>query len=379
MKLEGPDVDAHINRLKEEDQGPFRAAYEEYREEIRDEEVEATIDQRLYRWRKHVDLVVSVASGFSPDTDSIGDESRFIFHSTDPLTQISSSGADVLLARNELRRIHLCVVVCEIGDERVGDWVDNVNNSYSMFEEDSSLDRICDQLGFPEKDIGEVQYVLLSRKTDLQGLPLNDISNRVMPDKFAIWSAETTEESEICHEYGNHIHRDLRDIADGCFDWAFFGENPIKYTLETHPVIPLKKVIFGLVRAKKTFGTDPEPLEFNKEDFREKYESYLQIGCNGDRKESLVREATADIFELGEQIGIFSTETNTVRDYRIMFPGRSEDPLEAQEAVKEKYISLAKEVQRTTLAFERANTDFDSLQADLDKWSSDDSDISWEI
>ena len=137
-------------------------------------------------------------------------------------------------------------------------------------------------------------------------------------------------------------------------------------------MIPLEEVIYGLIRAKKTIRNDPEPLEFNKDEFRDRYGKHLQIGHEDEQKESLVREATAGIFELAEQIGIFSsTDTNTVRDYRVMFSGSSEDPFDAQNSAEEKYINVAKEVRRTTLAHQRAGAEFDSLQHGLDEWVPD--------
>ena len=369
MRLEGSNVESYINRLNDEDKEPFRTAYETYKEDISDTEIKSTINRRLHRRRKHVDLVVAVVSGFSTETDSVGDDSRFIFHSTDPLRYISPSGADVLLARRERRRIHLCAVICEVGDERIDEWNENVNSSYQLFADEENLERISEQLGFPDRTISEVQHILLKK---FKGVPKSDIADQISPEKFAIWSAETTEESKICHEHGERIHRDLREIAEDCFDWAFSGENPIKYTLNTHELIPLEEVIFGLIRAKKTIRNDPEPLEFNKDEFRDRYGKHLQIGHEDEQKESLVREATAGIFELAEQIGIFSsTDTNTVRDYRVMFSGSSEDPFDAQNSAEEKYINVAKEVRRTTLAHQRAGAEFDSLQHGLDEWVPD--------
>lgn len=374
MRLEGPDVHAFAQRLKEKDQGPFLKKFEENLDDISDGEVQASIDQELFREKQHVDLVTAVASGFNYDPDSKGSDSEFIFHSTDPLGHIKSTGADALLARKELHRIHLCLFICEIGDENLSQWIENVNSAFEMFEEQENRNKIKGQLGFPERDIGEVQYILLARPTDLDSLPLPDIDSRVAPDTFGIWSATLEGETELCHEYGAQIHRDLRDIAENCFDWAASSDNPIQYTIETHPLIPLKRVIYRLVRSKKLFRDDDEPLEFDKSEFRSEYESNLQVGCEGEVRDHLIRRATSDIFELAEQIGIFSDRaTKTDRDYRIMFQGNSEEPLDAEKAAEEKFVDLATEFRMDELALERTKQDFDSLQIDLDEYHSDDS------
>lgn len=372
MRLEGSDPHAFAQRLEEEDREPFLEKFEDNYEEISEKEVRSAIEQDLFRRKQHVDLVTAVASGFNYDPDAKGSDSEFVFHSTDPLGYAAKSGADALLARKELHRIHLCVFVCEVGDENLSDWVSNVDSAFDLLEDQSNLETIKDQLGFPDRDIGEVQYILLARSSDLDGLPLGDIADRVIPDKFGIWSATLEGDTELCHEYGRNIHKDLRDIAEPCFDWAASSDNPILYTVETHPLIPLKRVIYRLVRSKKLFNKSEEPLEFNKSDFREEYETNLQVGCEGDIREELIRKATADIFELAEQIGIFSQNaTKTDRDYRIMFTGSSEEPLDAEKAAEEKYIKLATELRMEDLALERTRQDFDSLQRDLDEYQTD--------
>lgn len=49
MRLEGPDVHAFAQRLKEKDQGPFLKKFEENLDDISDGEVQASIDQELFR------------------------------------------------------------------------------------------------------------------------------------------------------------------------------------------------------------------------------------------------------------------------------------------------------------------------------------------
>jgi len=375
MKLTGPDVEAFLERLKDEDRDPFRNRYEENLDDLDEEEVESIISTSINEKELHTGLVKAVASGFSVNTDSRGDKSKFSFHSTDPLCRQRPSEADALLVRSEDRRVHFAVVICEVGEGSVPTWTDNVDSAYDVFEDSSSADVIKESMGMEDKDTGDMQYILLAPKSDLNSIPYNKLADNVQPDRFAIWSGKIDDPSELCHEYGNNIHKDLRDIGTGCFDWASEAENPIKYTASSHPLIPLKEVTFEIIREKKIFENDEHPLEFNKDEFRDEYESHLQVKTKEEIVDKIVRDQASEIFELAEQIGIYSylkSDTKTVRDYRVMYPGNTDDPLDAKKSVESKYRDVAVEKKKEELAFDDAKQGFETLQSGLDKWEGSD-------
>ncbi len=323
----------------------------------------------------------ATASGFSTDTTSPGNESKFIFYSTDPLAHQEPNNADVVLVRAEQGRVHFAIVICETGEGSIKNWAENIDSSFEVFDNSGNIDHLKDQMNKTGKKTGSVQYILLAPKTDLNSVPFSKLEKKVLPDKFAIWSGEVDDPTELCHEYGNNIHKDLKDVGTGCFDWASKAENPIKYTAATHPLIPLQVVTFQIIRDKKIFENDEHPLEFNKDEFREEYKSHLQVEEKDGVIDQLVRSRTKEIFELAEQIGIYSSsksDRKTVRDYRIMYPGNTDDPLDARKAVKEKYQKRAKEQKKKQLAFERTKMSFDTHQADLGDWSEDDN-SDWDI
>lgn len=377
MRLTGPDVEAFLERLKDEDRDPFRKRYEDNLDDLDDEEVESIISTDINESQLHTGLVKAVASGFSVKTDSLGDNSKFTFHSTDPLCRRKPSEADALLVRSEDRRVHFAVVICEVGERSVHTWTKNVDSAYDVFESSNSASAIKKSMGMEDKDTGDVQYILLAPKSDLNSIPLSKLANNVQPDRFAIWSGKIEDPSELCHERGNNIHKDLKDIGTGCFDWASEAENPIKYTAGTHPLIPLKQVTFEIIREKKIFEKDDHPLEFNKDEFRDEYESHLQVKSKEAIIEKIVRQQASEMFELAEQIGIYSSlksDRKTVRDYRVMFPGNTDDPLEAKKCVEEKYREVAVEKKKEELAFEDAKEGFETRQSGLEDWESSEED-----
>ncbi|WP_424007655.1 hypothetical protein [Haloferax denitrificans] len=368
MKVEFPDVDAHVERLvTEEDRRPFIDTFEQTLEDIEEDEVRDNIETEVYNKFQHTNLVTAVASGFSSNDSASGSKSNFKFHSTDPLIEKKPTGADVLLARDEFNRVHFAVVFCEIGDENLGDWVENVNEAHELFEKQSSQDDLLDELDSAGKAVGKIEYIIAARSDDLSGHRPSDIARECNPDRLAIWSHK---HEELCHEYGDKIHKSLKDVAIGCFDFRV-SETPIQYTVESAPFIPLQVVIFNLIRIKKVVKDDDHPLEFNNSEFRDEYERNLQIGCLDPDRDRIVSESVADVIELGKDIGILSEQdTNTVRDYRVMFPGNTDDPLEAEDQVKQKYINRVTEARMEKLAFEAAQDEFPSVQSDLGRFDS---------
>jgi len=367
MKIEGPNISSLLKKLKKEDREPFEETYESILEETSDEGVESSIATRLYQERQHVELTKAVASGFCRQGD--GSESKFIFNSTDPLSHVNATGADALLVRKQTDKIHLCVVLAEVGDENLSNWISNVNDAIDHFSSTANQGRILDQIGLSTSQIGEIYYSLVARPTDLSDIPFTEIGHRVDTDKFSIWSCDLEDEDEICLEYCEKTHQELRTILDDCFDWAV-RENQIEYTIETHEAVVLENVIYRLVWGKTEYSDDEYPLEFNQSDFRDRYKEKLQIWCTEQTKKEIVDNQVAEILELAEQIGIIKEDTNSVRDYRISYQG-GDEPLAAKNATESKFLEEATEIRKKSLAYESASEQFDSRQAELGDFGGD--------
>ncbi|ELY41488.1 hypothetical protein C495_16750 [Natronorubrum sulfidifaciens JCM 14089] len=175
--------------------------------------------------------------------------------------------------------------------------------------------------------------------------------------------------SELCHEDGDIIHKDLLDAVNDCFDYDL-TENPIEYTLNTDPIIPLSNVVYRLVRGKDKYENAKEPLEFTQEEFTDRYAAKLKLSVSKDEKEKIISATVNKLLQIGQEVGIFSKASTKLdkSDYRIMYQG-SADAKTAEDAIFEKYVLKASREQSKVDAFKRVKDEFDSSQKGLDEFS----------
>jgi len=211
--------------------------------------------------------------------------------------------------------------------------------------------------------------VTLAKTEDYEGLSFSEIDRQCSPSEYAIWSVEMNGLSELCHEDGDIIHKDLLDAVQNCFDYDL-TENPIEYTLRSDPIIPLSNVVYRLVRGKDRYENAEEPLEFTREEFTERYAAKLKLSVSEDEKERIISNSVTNLLQTGENIGIFSRSKAKLdqSDYRIMYKG-SADAKTAEDSVSEKYVLEASSKQLKVDAFEQVKDEFDSDQSGLDDFS----------
>lgn len=372
MMLDGPDVGDYIKKIKEDDQQEFREYYQAAVEEKDPEAFRGSVKQDLAQERNHKDLIRGVASGFHQDENAPGYESKFKFAAIDPLKHLESTPADVLLARTVHRDwIQLCVVACEVGDENVGEWTSNINKMHDVFEDGVAQDAVMENLGQGHKRLDGIQYVTLLPPDDFESVPFDAVERSVQPDTYAVWTCEIENGNNLCHEAGNLIHDELQETVEGCFPYDNENGNPISFTLETEPEIPLKKIAYEIVYDNKVITESEEPLEFNRSDFRERFAERTDLLCNEDMEERLIDERVDTLMDIGKDIGLISTSAvKGSKSYRWMYTG-SDDPFKTEDAVKEKYIDKASEVYVEKVAFDQAkeNVDYDLAQTDLGEFS----------
>lgn len=361
MMLEGPDIDRYIDAyLPDGKKEEFRDGYQEAVEEKDPEAFKASVKQQLAKERDHGDLVRGVASGFHQDKDAPGYKSKFKFAAVNPLKYIRTTPADVLLARTVHREwIQLCVIACEVGDERVREWTDNINSIHELFSQDSAQSAILDHLGQSQKELDGIQYVTLLPPDDFESVRFNSIDRNVDPSMYAIWSCEIDDGNDLCHEAGNLIHQELEDTVEGCFPYDDEEENPIEFTLHTEPEIPLKKIAYQIVYDNKRIHDAEEPLEFNRSHFRNHFADRVDLLCPQQQAEELIDKRVEYLLGVGEDIGVISTRApNTNKTYRWMYTG-SDDPFDTEDAVRDKYIDEASQTYVQQLAFDEIKEEFD--------------------
>lgn len=368
MIPEVPDVSDYAERFHPEKKSRFEDRYEEILSDIEIEDVKPSVQTDIGLEREHVDLVRAVSSGFHQNQRAAGADSGFKFSCVDPLANNLETNceADVLLARTrEFSRVQLCVVACEIDDSAVSSWIENINRVHEVFSDPENQEKILSQIEVGSRTLDAVQYVTLVKTEDYEDLSFSEINHQCDPTEYAIWSVEMNGVTELCHEDGSVIHRDLLDAVDDCFDYDL-TENPIEYTLRTDPVIPIANVVYRLVRGKDVYQDAEEPLEFTREEFTERYAAKLKLSVPDDEKEALISNSVSNLLQVGEDIGIFSKSDVKLdqSDYRIMYQG-SDDAKTAEDAVFEKYVLEASKKQSKIDAFEKVKQELDTDQKGL--------------
>ena len=373
---EVPDVTDYAERFHSEKKSRFEDRYDEILEDIGPDQIRPSIQSKISLEQEHVDLIRAVSSGFHQDKNALGSSSGFKFTFVNPLVEQYHGhqtngyeldiGADVLLARTrEFSRVQLCVVACEVDDSNVPQWIENINEIHETFNDPDNQDQILSQIGAGSRTLDQIQYITLVKPEDYDELQFGEINTRCNPSEFAIWTAEMNGSSQICYEDGEIIHKELLDVIEDCFDYDV-RENPIEYSVDTDPVIPLQNVIFRLVRGKDIYEDSDEPLEFTRSEFKQKYSEKLNLGVPKSEYDKMIDSLTTTLLNLGERIGIFSQDDTKldVSDYRIMYRG-SDDAKTAEDAVREKYVDEAAENQSKVEAFTRVKEEFDSGQSGL--------------
>ncbi|WP_424015196.1 hypothetical protein ACOZ35_04140 [Halorubrum xinjiangense] len=368
-----PDVNDYAERFHSNKKARFKERYEEILDDNKVEEIKPSVQTDISLEQEHVDLVRAVSSGFHQTSRAPGSESGFKFSCVDPLSEEVGldNGADVLLARTrEFSRVQLCVVACEVDDSTVPSWISNINSIHSTFSDPSNRDKILDQIGAGSKTLDEIQYITLIKPEDYGSLSFSELNGRCNPSEYAVWSVKKNGMSEICHEGGELIHKELLDVIQNCFDYDV-AENPIEYTLGTDQVVPLSNVVYRLVRGKDIYEDAEEPLEFTRSEFKSKFAEKLKLSTPEPKKDEMIDSAVRDMLTTGVQIGIFSKSSPKLdrSDYRIMYKG-SDDAKTAEDAVFTKYIEKVAENRLQIQAFEQAKSEFSTGQKGLSDFSS---------
>ena len=280
---------------------------------------------------------------------------------------------DVLLAKPDEDSVYLCVVECKGGSYRRS-WVEELSGIAETLNEENE-EVLKEQLGVPDKELKHVQLVLLAksseasrarREIDGSDLPSADAAEARTPYDSSVWGCDIFAD-RIYHELGDVADKRLSEAVKNSVDYAG-GQSPVEYVLKDHALIPLRSVIFRIVRQNRA-KDDEYPLEFDEDDFHELFSDKLQIGCSGDKRENLVQERSDWLLRKAEEIGIVTDSNDRLqsdRDYRILFKGSN--PPTAEEATEDKYIEHEAQRKVNEVAFDRAKDEFDLEQRGLDEF-----------
>lgn len=365
-------IEEYRSRLHPEDKERFDERLDEAIEARSVNEIRDELEQQYQQSESHLELVAATASAFHQTPLAEGYESGYEFAFTEPLEEQNSdivgeehvTNGDVLLVKKDGRDIYICIVECKSGSNAGQAWTKEL----SRIEEavDEYRDTLKEQLGAAEMRIRHEQYVLVGRITQLYAMDYDQLQDSMeVADNYAFWGYARGERT-LVHTHGEVQDHDLKGVISDSID-ASKVENPIDFTFSDHPLTQLKVLIQSIITEKQR-ADDEHPFEFNREEFKEKFDSELQVGFSGDVREELVDRCVDSLLDTGTKIEIFVDDPDRVqssRDCRILFRGKKATV--AKEAADRKYLDEMAVEKRKERAFEEVKEEFSPSQTRLDE------------
>lgn len=361
------DGEGYIKTLPPEDKSNLTDLFKQKYRNIDIERIERDLENKINQQeRETIESAQAIVGGFHPRRRGREGGSGFEFEFLSPLCEIGVDGGDLLMARADYNSLHLCIVTCEIGGENPQDWVKRINNIDSILDS-GNIGKLKTQLDCSSHSVETLQYITLAREIDLQEFNYSTISHLVDVDNYSVW--ERNRENQEFRLVGGRLgHHDLADAVDSGFEYGSVGAPTIQYLIGSHSILPLEEVVFTLV-SDNLNRADEYPQEFNQSEFRERYESSLQLGAEGNEYNELITQEVNRIISFGRKIDLIEDDPDEIesdRDYDLKFSG--EKPHMAKQAVMDKYLKHEAPIERGGRAFERAKSEFDPSGTDLDQF-----------
>lgn len=362
------DTKGYYDTLSKQDKERFEKQFNKTRRNIDFESAKSQAENVFNRRHvEHLRLVEDIASGFDP-ADNVETNEGFEFVATDPLCETTRTEADVLLVNADYNYVYPCIIFCETEAERSGEWVAHVNEASKVFNESRNQDKLLLQIERPGKEVGGIQYAILTRSQDYRRVDFQELATNCEVEFVSLWVSSRWEQ-ELWHEEGQLVHQQLGERLEDKID-SGLSNIEINYKIGSHPVLSLRQVLFEIIDGAA--DSDEYPLEFNRRDFAESFEGGLQILSSGNERDELVESEVNRLLKTGNEIGILSDKgdrINSDRDFRIVFSGGS-GPEDAKRATEEKYIDTKSEEEADVIAFRRTKNQFDPKDStDLDEFT----------
>lgn len=357
IKAEEVDEDDYLSDLSQRNRERFK---EEYKDNFKDTDIEAiktNLRQQYYeRAEPHNELLRGAAGAFHPKMGSISDEDMFYFSSVTPLSaigEVNEPSVDIMLVKHEHNGVYLCAICCEVRNS-TSKWVENIDIAHQKIS--NNLSRIKEQFGAPTRGISDIQYVTLLDADEAMGVNVSDLERNCDPENYALWEMDT-DDWWVTHKGGTLCHPKLRSTMSKKIDVLI--ENPLSYAVGAHPIIPLEKISYNIVREKLEFDDD-SPEEFTESTFENHYEENLQVKCSDDTKSEIIEKEVKRLLEEGLNMGFLTEDglDNAERDYGMVFSGPRK-PDQAENGVEDQYFNNMPKYEAAVQAFRETKDEFD--------------------
>lgn len=369
------DEDGWIDTLGRGDQSNFLDLFDEKYRAIDEERAKVSLEKAFERNAEEEHrLFKAIVDAFSPKRIAAGSDSGFETAIINPLYEFGQESSEILLAKKQVRSVHLSFVCCEIGGENYDQWRENINTVESIFKSKGNRETLKKHLDCNGLDIKTVQYLTITRDRDLVDVDMDVLKLGTTPDNYAVWklmeselpdSEEDEEDQLITHHGGNVEHPDLLDVAVDGLDYTLVDNDDVRFALTSHPVFAIGEVCLQIYLDQISGKENPD--EFNKSDFSDTYRSKIQLGENRVEVENELEDQIDVLLDIACQADMLQEEGeefDTDRDYRLVWD--SDEPKDIKDMVRHKFFKFKAPEERGRLAFQRARDDFERVESQLD-------------
>lgn len=345
----------YYESLSSPDQERFEDAFEKNLGEFDQDAIERTLKAKYDSEDEHLKLIKAVGACFHPK-EGAASNSGFKFSGVSPLSGTNSTPSDAILVNSEHNCVHILIIFCEIGSERVGEWVENVNKTHSFIRKQRSQKILNERLNINRRDI-EIGYVTITREDDTPGIDFSVMDRNCDPASFAVWECDTSDKW-LRYVDGSNFHQDLETEFQDEIDYSKRKE-PVNFAVGTHPIFPLEEIIFKVIKENYTFKVGKKD-EFEENTFVDFYQDELKVFTQDGKKSDIVAAEASRVLEAGENVRILTSEDSEVeeRDYKVVYSG-ARGPEHAQAAVKTRYFNNMPEFEVGRKSFQKTKDEFD--------------------
>lgn len=368
--MQGPEtVDSSniFSDLLEDDKERFRDQYEDEYNSIGDDSALDLVDSEFRNEIKPAfKIFKAVKDAFHPDNED-GYRTEYEVSFTDPLCEVSSNPADLLLTETNRREANLCFVVCEPSGENSDLWPTRINEVVNVVR--GHEPELLEQIGHSDKQVNHIQYLTVTLKEEYPDIQFRHLQHSA-PNEYAICTVdddyEPDDDEDIEKEYmlkyedGTIEHGKLHDpLVDG-IDYKEAKNRDVYLSLDAPPIISLQETLMSLLTEQH--GEIDEPREFNREDFVGRFKDLCLVGTVDDQREEVFDQRANELLEIAKDAGVLkygdSDDIHENRDFRAMYKqGKTTAGL--KDSVKSKIFRSRIPEKKAEIAYETVEEQFE--------------------
>lgn len=340
--------------LSPNDQDRFQDEFKDNLTNFDASPIKRTLKTEYDRQDEHLKLIKATSACFHVK-GGVATDSGFKLYGVNPLCGTQGTQADVIAVNNEHNCVYLLLVFCEIGGERMDEWIENVNKAHRFFSKQKTKDILRQKLNISTRDI-EIGYVTLTREDDTVEMDFSVLNRKCDAGPYAVWECDTGDRW-IRHVEGALPHPDLKSEFASDVDYSKRKE-PLNFTAGTHPIFPLERIVLKIVSENKTFNSEPID-EFDRDTFLDYHSDELKVFCSQSNEDAVKEREANRILSAGMNARILTNEPSDLEkgDYKVVYSG-ARGPEHARNAVEPRYFKYMPQYEVGKRAFQKTKNEF---------------------